>query len=266
MFFYGFRYYDPVTGRWPSRDPFEENGGLNLYMFVGNGALNAWDYLGLVDFKLVAKSYIAPIGNNVGSFPYPDFPWWQRLLFPEMVQSAEERVTTANIRLRLLAAAADLAFSENPTDDSKDGAYRLFSEITFDATVSDGKLTVNPKDLKDSSFTTDTGKEGFLQAPSLDLSEISGEMSADCKTYTFSWNGASRPHILAEPAMQLVSFRINRDIWHKIEGEITIDSSGEPKIEVKNFTGSDFPSHRLFIDGNTQQTIQQGDFVNLWSL
>ena len=21
MFFYGFRYYDPVTGRWPSRDP-----------------------------------------------------------------------------------------------------------------------------------------------------------------------------------------------------------------------------------------------------
>ena len=26
MFFYGFRYYDPVTGRWPSRDPIEEEG------------------------------------------------------------------------------------------------------------------------------------------------------------------------------------------------------------------------------------------------
>jgi hypothetical protein len=24
--FYGYRYYDPVTGRWPSRDPIEGNG------------------------------------------------------------------------------------------------------------------------------------------------------------------------------------------------------------------------------------------------
>jgi RHS repeat-associated protein len=46
--YYGFRYYDPVTGRWPSRDPIEERGGLNLYAMVGNNPVNAWDYLGLV--------------------------------------------------------------------------------------------------------------------------------------------------------------------------------------------------------------------------
>jgi len=45
--YYGFRYYDPVTGRWPSRDPIEEKGGLNLYGFVGNDGVNAWDLLGL---------------------------------------------------------------------------------------------------------------------------------------------------------------------------------------------------------------------------
>ncbi|MEM7773687.1 MAG: RHS repeat-associated core domain-containing protein [Cyanobacteria bacterium P01_A01_bin.37] len=45
-YYYGFRYYDPVTGRWPSRDPIQEDGGLNLYGFVGNDAANAWDYLG----------------------------------------------------------------------------------------------------------------------------------------------------------------------------------------------------------------------------
>jgi len=44
---YGFRYYDPVTGRWPNRDPIGERGGLNLYGFVGNRGVNAWDYLGL---------------------------------------------------------------------------------------------------------------------------------------------------------------------------------------------------------------------------
>jgi len=46
--FYGFRYYNPVTGRWPSRDPIGERGGMNLYGFVGNDGVNWWDYLGLV--------------------------------------------------------------------------------------------------------------------------------------------------------------------------------------------------------------------------
>jgi RHS repeat-associated protein len=44
---YGYRYYDPVTGRWPSRDPIEEDGGLNLYGFVNNDGVNQWDVNGL---------------------------------------------------------------------------------------------------------------------------------------------------------------------------------------------------------------------------
>jgi RHS repeat-associated protein len=43
---YGYRYYDPLTGRWPSRDPIEEEGGINLYGFVGNDGVNRWDVLG----------------------------------------------------------------------------------------------------------------------------------------------------------------------------------------------------------------------------
>ena len=46
MYYYGYRYYDPLTGRWPSRDPVGERGGMNLYGFVGNDGLNAFDYLG----------------------------------------------------------------------------------------------------------------------------------------------------------------------------------------------------------------------------
>ena len=47
MYYYGYRYYDPVTGRWPSRDPIGERGGVNLYGFVGNTAVGAIDVLGL---------------------------------------------------------------------------------------------------------------------------------------------------------------------------------------------------------------------------
>jgi len=46
--YYGFRYYNPSTGRWLSRDPAEEQGGLNLYGFIGNSSVNAIDLLGLV--------------------------------------------------------------------------------------------------------------------------------------------------------------------------------------------------------------------------
>jgi RHS repeat-associated protein len=43
---YGLRYYIPATGRWPSRDPIEEEGGINLYGFVGNQSTVKVDALG----------------------------------------------------------------------------------------------------------------------------------------------------------------------------------------------------------------------------
>jgi hypothetical protein len=61
--FYGFRYYDPETGRWPNRDPIEEEGGLNLYGFVSNSALSQYDYLGLA-----LEDDVASLVSEIGSF------------------------------------------------------------------------------------------------------------------------------------------------------------------------------------------------------
>lgn len=47
LLYYGYRYYSASTGRWLSRDPIGELGGLNLYGFVGNDGVNYADYLGL---------------------------------------------------------------------------------------------------------------------------------------------------------------------------------------------------------------------------
>jgi uncharacterized protein RhaS with RHS repeats len=47
LYYYGYRYFDPLTGRWMSKDPIGEEGGLNLYGFVGNDEINTIDYLGL---------------------------------------------------------------------------------------------------------------------------------------------------------------------------------------------------------------------------
>jgi len=43
----GQRYYRPEIGRWPSRDPIGEEGGLHLYAFVVNSSLTLFDPVGL---------------------------------------------------------------------------------------------------------------------------------------------------------------------------------------------------------------------------
>jgi RHS repeat-associated protein len=49
LYYYGYRYYDPITGSWPSRDPIGEKGGMNLYGFVRNDGVFRWDVLGLCE-------------------------------------------------------------------------------------------------------------------------------------------------------------------------------------------------------------------------
>ena len=48
LYYYGLRFYDPYSLRWLNRDPIEEAGGLNLYAFCRNNAVNKWDYLGWI--------------------------------------------------------------------------------------------------------------------------------------------------------------------------------------------------------------------------
>ena len=46
LIYYNYRHLNPLDGRWISRDPIAEQGGWNLFAFVGNNGVNRWDYLG----------------------------------------------------------------------------------------------------------------------------------------------------------------------------------------------------------------------------
>ncbi len=48
-YYYGYRYYDSSNGRWLSRDPIEERGGLNLHGMLGGDLVNSIDVLGLAN-------------------------------------------------------------------------------------------------------------------------------------------------------------------------------------------------------------------------
>ena len=46
LVYYNYRHYSPTLGRFLSRDPIQEQGGLNLYAFVKNNPVVKWDLLG----------------------------------------------------------------------------------------------------------------------------------------------------------------------------------------------------------------------------
>ena len=48
LIYYGYRYYAPTTARWLTRDPLEEQGGLNLHCFCENDGVNKVDWLGMI--------------------------------------------------------------------------------------------------------------------------------------------------------------------------------------------------------------------------
>lgn len=71
FYYYGYRYYNSETGRWPNRDPIEEEGGLNLYGFVGNDPAQT-DFLGLRINPTSGRPYL--------QFPF-DWEAWNQGIF-----------------------------------------------------------------------------------------------------------------------------------------------------------------------------------------
>jgi RHS repeat-associated protein len=51
--YYGYRFYDPETGRWINKDPISEKGGVNLYGMLNNNLLDQFDILGNIAPALV---------------------------------------------------------------------------------------------------------------------------------------------------------------------------------------------------------------------
>ncbi|NLF39539.1 RHS repeat-associated core domain-containing protein [bacterium] len=65
--YYGFRYYDPASGRWMTREPSGYD-GPNLYWFVHNSPLVNVDYLGRWSEYLHGNSNVPPNPMHEGGF------------------------------------------------------------------------------------------------------------------------------------------------------------------------------------------------------
>jgi RHS repeat-associated protein len=64
-----FRAYSSIAGRWLSRDPIAEKGGVNLYAYVANDPVGLIDQLGLDEYEVTGGG-----GTTVSGFPPPSVP------------------------------------------------------------------------------------------------------------------------------------------------------------------------------------------------
>jgi len=70
LVYYGYRYYNPETGRWLNRDPIGERGGFNLFCATSNNLNNGVDPFGLQPWQeygtisAAAKAAAGIVGNN----------------------------------------------------------------------------------------------------------------------------------------------------------------------------------------------------------
>ena len=59
LYYYGYRFYHPTLMRWLNRDPMEEDGGVNLYVFCANSGMRNLDLLGTTHVGQVLDSFFS---------------------------------------------------------------------------------------------------------------------------------------------------------------------------------------------------------------
>jgi len=217
----------------------------------------------------VVKSFIGVVGTRIGTAP-----------------CAGAGASVPQALLNLFAKATDASFSENPLDDALVATkepptkqYRLYSQCLI-SVVHDGRRISS---VVAADFRTDVGRETlpdvdipagqpqyiYMQPPPMVVVAAPSFNPTGSNLWTFSWETKGRPPVEVEPVFNQICPRTSVYIWHRISGEINLsgrdDASNIPRVERLELTGSQFPSHRAFVNGAVSTTVWQGPLSSIWT-
>jgi RHS repeat-associated protein len=141
LYYYGYRYYDPATGRWPSRDPIGEDGGVNLYGFVVNDGVNLVDILGL-DYWVEEASGNEPKGHLSICVGKPEAGKYRCFSFGVDLTDCCDKDTLAYASLKGKVYEED---SGDQGGEIRTGTYFITGGAKFDQAVIDAILAIEGK-------------------------------------------------------------------------------------------------------------------------
>jgi hypothetical protein len=201
--------------------------------------------------SITARSYIAPVGNNVGTFGNP--------------------IRQANGAA--LASATDIAFSELPS--SFPGRFTTHMQVAITCGGAGGNSVLSARQL---SLVRHDGTEPAKPNPNFPAFLNPQGMTTRATlqfdtTRAQAWfSSKGRPPNLSEPIFQLVKPRVGKDIWHEALAEWEC-RCGEPRLRRYDNGYSYFPSHVFFatdafspVPNGYSRVVAQGPFSNLWDL
>jgi RHS repeat-associated protein len=128
LIYFGYRFYNPDTARWLTRDPIGEKGGLDLYAYVRNDPVDGYDPTGLEDKSKVCckgrRTYIeyVPSGDpNLGGglVPVSRYKKVQKEISPNLIRTDPKEACCCQLR-------HDRSFSTEKADWGKCCWCRLY--------------------------------------------------------------------------------------------------------------------------------------------
>lgn len=213
-----FAYYAPEQGRWLNRDPIEEEGGANLYVFVNNTPLNAFDALGQ-----------RPIPFYFNAFIHGDRGSWLR-------EPGQLPILSGNYYFR----TDERGFGQF---NAARGNARLFSYGSIESTKIGRAENGGASALND---TGDSHRRRLLtptiwgpietrRAP-LTCNEVTIKDTNPCETVITVRAGAAYPFV-----------RVSPDINYTAEFTFTRQGNGKIKVKLKGNRNS-FPDYEGSVD------------------
>jgi RHS repeat-associated protein len=169
FYYFGYRFYDPATQRWLNRDPIGEEGGVNLYGYVGNNPLTYWDAFGndpqsnmsLLKDELGGDSYDGTVCDRFTQFASDvlnETPIGQakialtgKNLQDEQVSLLEQISTAAGPVLGMCKKICGMAKAAKTADKFSRAPKSLMDEMVLDA-AKQGKGTKIIDNLGDPKF------------------------------------------------------------------------------------------------------------------
>ncbi|TAE89542.1 MAG: hypothetical protein EAZ81_12830, partial [Verrucomicrobia bacterium] len=243
LYYYGYRYYHPQTGRWINRDPIEEEGGLNLYGFVGNDGVNRLDLMGLETYPELIPDPKLPRGMTpIGLNGIPNIEKCSIYIFlthrhdiemGNLVEGVFDKIKNADFLSKFKTPCSRVSFLSCYTELTNQSVRNylqrtqqsFLGNIFLPLVVDNRMFTVH----SDPDYEGDTGKNMLLQAREQASNEASelckckfGCKSVNIYIYIYGLHWLHKQEIAPDKAAPIQAIHLGAEKWKKYFEPINI--------------------------------------------